>query len=75
MSASESAFYGNHRGGAGPVIIAVAIEDFSGAHRYGVFSTLELAQEWSGHLGDRFACVFAPYIVDDPDWGNEANLR
>jgi hypothetical protein len=64
-------FYACHRGGSGAVIMVTAVHDRSKMERYGIFGSMETAQEWRRSLGDEFTCVFSPYIVDDPDWGNE----
>tara|TARA_R110000868_G_scaffold158980_2_gene387422 strand:+ start:2966 stop:3184 length:219 start_codon:yes stop_codon:yes gene_type:complete len=65
----EEIFYENHRGGSGAVIRVIAICD--GEERNGIFGSIETAREWQRSLGDNVTCVFSPYIVDDPDWGNE----
>lgn len=73
MSSSCDTFYRHHRGGQGAVVIVRA---FKGEQeQIGVFSSIEIAQSWRNSLGDDYACVFCPYIVDDPDWGNEALSR
>lgn len=73
MGAEASLFYQRHRGGQGAVVVATAIHGEDGDERTGIFSCIETAQAWSDALGERWACVFCPYIVDDPDWGNEAS--
>lgn len=75
MTDDAANFYRNHRGGSGAVVLAIAIDTVTKTERHGIFGTIELANEWSDHLGDDFVCVFSPYIVDDPDWGNEADSR
>jgi hypothetical protein len=65
-------FYRNHRGGGGAVIMVTAINDADHSEQHGIFGSIDTAHEWRRHLGDGYTCVFAPYIVDDPDWGNEA---
>lgn len=74
MTDDADAFYANHRGGSGAVIRVIAIHR-TGKERNGIFGSIETAQEWRRSLGDNFTCVFSPYIVDDPDWGNEANVQ
>ena len=69
----EEAFFKNHRGGSGAVIRVIAIDDRTHEERNGIFGSIDTAQEWRRSLGDGFTCVFSPYIVDDPDWGNEAS--
>lgn len=67
-------FFQNHRGGSGAVVVVTAVRD-DGQEQTGIFGSIETAHEWRRSLGDKFTCVFAPYIVDDPDWGNEAPSR
>ena len=68
---TEDNFYKFHRGGSGAVVVVFVIDRKTGDERTGIFSSIETAQEWRRSLPDDFACIFAPYIVDDPDWGNE----
>jgi hypothetical protein len=68
-------FYKVHRGGSGAVIVVTAVHDDTHEERMGIFGSAETAHEWRRSLPDNFICVFAPYIVDDPDWGNEADTR
>lgn len=65
------AFYRHHRGGMGAVVVATAIHNWK-PELTGIFGSLETAQSWGNHLGNAYTIVYAPYIVDDPDWGNEA---
>lgn len=39
-------------------------------HINGIFSCLEKAQQWTDGLGDEWACIFSPFIIDEPDYGN-----
>lgn len=75
LTGEAAVFYENHRGGHGAVVLAIAIDTATHAERHGIFGSIELAQSWSDSLGDGYVCVFSPYIVDDPDWGNEALAR
>ena len=68
-------FYQRHRGGSGAVVVVIAIRDRDGQERTGIFSSIETADEWCRSLGDAVTCLFVPYIVDDPDWGNEADTK
>lgn len=71
----EEEFYLNHRGGSGAVIVVTAIDPETHEERIGIFGSAETAHEWRRSLPDKLRCVFAPYIVDDPDWGNEVGTR
>lgn len=68
-------FWRHHRGGSGAIVLGTAYgpptDVVKRQEQTGVFSSIELAQAWSDHLGDEWLCIFVPYIVDDPDWGNE----
>lgn len=68
-------FYKNHRGGSGAVIVVTAIDPETHEERMGIFGARETADEWRRSLPEKLVCVFAPYIVDDPDWGNEADTN
>ena len=61
-------FYRKHRGGSGSVIIVSAYGD--GDERQAVFGSVEAAREWSDALGESWSCIFSPYVVDEPDFGN-----
>lgn len=62
-------FYAKHRGGSGSVIIVMAIN--KNAERMGVFGSIETAQLWALEFGDDWHCIFSPYVVDEPGFGNE----
>lgn len=62
-------FYRAHRGGSGNVILVIAIND-EGERRHGIFGSIEIAQAWRNTLAEDWACVYSPYIVDDPEFGN-----
>lgn len=72
-------FFQRHRGGSGAVVVVYVYRDNGGPNeppwRTGIFGSIETAQEWRRAFGDDYTCVIAPYIVDDPDWGNEADTR
>lgn len=77
MAGAED-FYKHHRGGSGAVVMAYANRIDGGVvkeEREGIFSCLETAEAWRTSLGEQWVCVYAPYIVDDPDWGNELQAR
>jgi hypothetical protein len=67
--ANVEAFYRLHCASVGGVVLAIAIHQASCTSRYGVFTSLEKAMDWSASLGDDYACVFAPKIADEPDFG------
>ena len=72
MSDSAETFYAQHAaGGPTNVVVAYAIRKDEGQD-IGIFSTLQKAREWSDALSDdRYhGCVFAPYIIDVPEFGN-----
>ncbi len=70
LDPAAKAFYDQHRGGAGAVIVA---ECFCGdKQRTAVFSSIEAAMAFSDLLGDGWACAFCPFVVDEPDFGNAA---
>lgn len=67
-------FYTQHRGGAGNVIMVTVFppnSDFHGAS-VGLFSCIETAEKWAATFPDDHPTVFAPYVVDEPDYGNAA---
>jgi hypothetical protein len=65
-------FYERHRGGWGPVIVVFAAcpRRKRQPNRVAVFGSIETAQEWAFSLGADWHCVFSPYVVDEPDFGN-----
>lgn len=72
MSDSVDAFYQHHAaGGATHIVVAHAMRK-DGAQDIGIFSTLALARAWSDGLDDEryHGCVFAPYVIDVPEFGN-----
>ena len=44
----------------------------NGQERIGVFSTEALAGSWARLFSDRNGAVIAPFLVDDPEWGNRS---
>jgi hypothetical protein len=68
MDVSADEFYNTHRGGSGAVILVL---EFSGDDEIrGIFGSIESAHNWRNTLGDEYVCVFSPYVVDCPEWGN-----
>ena len=61
-------FYQRHRGGSGNVVVVFAYSDDDMIT--GIFSSIEKAEAWRDTIGEDFSCVFAPYVVDVPDFGN-----
>lgn len=61
-------FWETHRGGSGPVVVVFAIRDEE--EKIGVFSCIENAKEWADKFDEEWTCVFSPYVVDEPDFGN-----
>ncbi|MGE0629771.1 MAG: hypothetical protein AB7O43_18355 [Hyphomicrobiaceae bacterium] len=68
-SFDPDSFYKVHRGGSGNVIVVYATEDMMG-EKIGIFGSIETAQEWAYELGEKWHCIFVPYVVDHPDFGN-----
>lgn len=66
------AFYCHHRGGSGAVVLVIAQSDRDGGQLFGVFGSIETARSWMDRLPKQYVSIVAPFIVDDPDWGNEA---
>lgn len=62
-------FYKHHRGGVGCVILVSSFRDSE--ERQAIFGSIELANSYMDRLGEDWANVATPFIVDDPDWGNE----
>ena len=54
-----------------PVVIAVLLKEGE-QERVDVFSTREKADAWADKFSgdDGYACVFVPYVVDEPEFGN-----
>ena len=63
-------YFNAHRGGSGQVVTVTAIHDLSEEQRLGIFGSIEKAKAWRDTLGDTWTCVYAPFIVDDPEFGN-----
>ena len=63
-------FYERHRGGSGNVVVVFAYSEFNYDELTGIFSSIEKAHAWRDTLGDEWTCIFAPYVVDEPDYGN-----
>lgn len=65
---STDPFWQTHRGGSGPVVVVHAINEDE--ERFAIFSCIENAEAWADELDDDWSCVFAPYVVDEPEFGN-----
>ncbi len=70
MASDHPDFYKTHRGGTGAVVLVIAINDSTKEHRHGIFGSIETAEAWRDTLGDDVTCVYSPYVVDCPEWGN-----
>ena len=73
MSDETEAFYARHaEGGPNHVVLAMALRADGNGFRCEVFSTLPLAHAWSDALSDTefISTVFAPHIIDVPEYGN-----
>lgn len=42
--------------------------------REAVFSTKAKVEAWTDSLPDAYTCAVAPFVVDEPDWGNVRNI-
>lgn len=69
---TDDAFFKRHRGGAGCVLL-VTVYRTGEIVDQAVFSTREKVLEWlnTAYNDDGFSSMCAPYIVDEPTWGNE----
>lgn len=38
--------------------------------QHGIFSNSKKAQEWMRSLPNEYTCMCAPFILDNPDYGN-----
>ena len=56
---------------AKPVVITVLLKE-GVQERVDIFSTREKADAWADKFDadDGYACVFVPYVVDEPEFGN-----
>lgn len=65
-------FYHQHRGGHGNVIMVTAVPPSGDLRRarLAVFSCIETAEKFAETFSDEHQIIFAPYVVDEPDFGN-----
>lgn len=65
-------FYNQHRGGSGAIIMVTAVPPSGDLRkaRIAMFSTIDKAETWADTFGAKCQIVFAPYVVDEPDYGN-----
>lgn len=63
-------FYTAHRGGTGNIIMVTVFLHGAGLDRMAMFSSIERAEEWADRFGEHAHVVFAPYVVDEPEFGN-----
>lgn len=69
---SVSDFYEQHAAG-GPDCVVVAHVYFDDGERIGIFRSLDRAHAWADNFEHDETCrgaVFAPYVIDIPDFGN-----
>jgi hypothetical protein len=65
-------FWAEHAaGGPGNVVAAYARRN-DGGETLGIFSTIALAEAWAESLDEEeyAGVVFAPYVIDVPEYGN-----
>lgn len=65
-------FYNQHRGGSGNIIMVTVVPP-SGKltrARVAMFSCIERAEKWAATFSEQHQVIFAPYVVDEPDYGN-----
>ncbi len=64
-------FYNQHRGGAGAIIMVTAVPPTGDLHKaeIAMFSCIERAEDWAATFSDKHQVIFAPYVVDEPDFG------
>lgn len=65
---SSDPFWQQHRGGSGLIVVVHAITEDE--EQCAVFSCIENAEAWAAGLDEEWSCVFAPYVVDEPEFGN-----
>ena len=65
-------FYNQHRGGSGNIIMVTAVPPSGELRkaRIAMFSCIESAEEWAQTFSDEHQVIFAPYVIDEPDFGN-----
>ena len=71
MSAEKDEFFARHRGGTGNVVVAWVLKDGE-RDQISVFGSIEQANAWANRFNedDGYVCVFVPFVVDEPDYGN-----
>lgn len=65
-------FYNQHRGGRGNIIMVSVFPPSGDFHkaRIAMFSCIEAAETWAATHPEDHQVIFAPYVVDEPDFGN-----
>lgn len=72
MSDDIDTFYAKHAaGGPSHVVACIAMRKDDNSE-FSVFSTIANARAWADSLSDDdyHGCVFVPYVVDCPEFGN-----
>lgn len=67
LSDEARELFEKHRGGEGPVILAMASN--GGDDEFGVFSSIEMVAQWKKSLGRDYGVECIPFIVDHPGYG------
>jgi hypothetical protein len=73
MDQDTQSFFHSHVDGGSSCVVAAYVFNISGGHVLGLFSTLEKAHTWVDTFEDDHsvtACVFSPYVIDVPEFGN-----
>lgn len=73
MSDDTEAFFAKHAaGGPSHIVLAMAMRANDGGFRCQAFSSLALALAWSASLSEQefTGTVFAPHVIDVPEYGN-----
>lgn len=64
-------FYEQHQGGVNVIMCIVSEGDKPYPSRFALFSCIEKAEEWASQkVSDDCQVCFAPFIIDEPDFGN-----
>ncbi len=63
----DDKFFEKHLRGGGLVLVEIYWDDGCST---AVFSSLQKAREWTKSVGDYRSALFAPIVVDVPEYGN-----
>lgn len=64
-----SRFFTDHCAAGGLVLVRAIRTAGNITERFAIFSSYEKARAWGDSLDDDWGCIYSPYIVDDPEWG------